>query len=190
MPAHSKRLPDLAFGLCFTSLLVAAAVVYVHYRQRYIGGTDSFGYYELGHLFARGRIHLPLAAAVADSPAAIPLGFGPSPGGAIPLYPPGYPLLLAVASWFGLEFFVTPLVGIVSIVLLYRTAREFAGRWPALAVAALWAFLPIVLFGATYVMSDLVAAVPLLGSYLLYRRERPRASALLLVTCSPEAEAV
>lgn len=170
------------FRLCFFILLAAAFCLYAYYRRRFIGACDWYGYFQLGRLFGEGRIFLDVPLPPDIYPAIVPLGFLTDGAHVLPQYPPGYPLLLGIASWFGAEFFVTPVVGLVSIVLIYFAAREFAERWISLAVAAIWAFFPIVIYGSTEVMSDLVAAVPLLGSYLLYRKGWLRTSALVLGT--------
>ena len=170
------------FRLCFFVLLAAAFCVYAYYRRRFIGACDWYGYFQLGRLFGEGRVFLDTPLPADIYPSIVPLGFSTNAAHVLPQYPPGYPLLLGIASWFGAELFVTPVVGLVSIALIYHTAREFAERWISLAVAAIWAFFPIVIFGSTEVMSDLVAAVPLLGSYLLYRKGWLRTSALVLGT--------
>ena len=182
MDSRPAATPQLLFRLCGGLLLIAAAIAYVCYRQSYIGGCDWFGYYELGHLLASGTVFIDLPQPVDLYPSIVPLGFVPAGVHALPQYPPGYPLLLAISSWFHGELFVTPALGVLSIGLIYLAAREFAERWLAMAVAATWAFFPIVVFGSTNVMSDLVAALPLLGSYLLYRKGWLRTSALVLGT--------
>jgi hypothetical protein len=180
MESRSSRNSDLLFRLCGLVLLVVAFAIFVHNRQRYIGACDWFGYFELGRLFGQGKLFLETPVPVEAYPSIVPLGFVAAGSHALPQYPPGYPLLLGVASWFGAELYVTQLVGACSIILIYLAAREFARRWIALAVASAWAFCPIVMFGSTDVMSDLVATVPLIGSYLLYRRSWLRTSALVL----------
>ncbi len=168
------------FRLSFFVLLAAAFCVYAYNRRRFIGACDWYGYFQLGRLFGEGRVFLDVPFSSETYPSLVPLGFYAEGARIIPQYPPGYPLLLGIASWFGAELFVTPVAGVVSIALIYRAAREFAERWIALAVAAVWAFIPIVVYGGTEVMSDLVAVIPVLGSYLLYRKGRLRTSALVL----------
>jgi len=180
MESRSSRSSDLLFRLCGLVLLAVAFAIFVQYRQRYIGACDWYGYFELGRLFGQGKLFLDTPVPVETYPSIVPLSFVAVGTHALPQYPPGYPLLLGVASWFGAELFVTPVVGVCSIILIYLAAREFARRWIALAVATAWAFCPIVMFGSTDVMSDLVATVPLIGSYLLYRRGWLRTSALVL----------
>jgi hypothetical protein len=170
----------LLFRFCGAMLLAGALIAYLAYRQRYIGACDWFGYFELGRLLRQGKVFLESPLSIQTYPSLVPLGFVADGAHAVPQYPPGYPLLLAIAGWFGGALIVTPLIGVVSIVLIFQAAREYAERWIALAVAAMWAFFPIVVFGSTTVMSDLVAAVPVLAAYTLYRRGWLRSSALLL----------
>jgi hypothetical protein len=128
------------FRLCFFVLLAAAFCVYAYYRRRFIGACDWYGYFQLGRLFGEGRVFLDTPLPPDIYPSIVPLGFSVAGTHVLPQYPPGYPLLLGIASWFGAELFVTPVIGLASILLIYFAAREFAERWIALAVAAIWAF--------------------------------------------------
>ncbi len=63
---------------------------------------------------------------------------------------------------------------------MFRLIRDLTDRWIAAVFTFVWAFLPIVVFGSTSLMSDLVAATALLGAYDAYRRDRLFLSAWLL----------
>ncbi len=170
------------FALVFAALLAGCFLIYAHYRQRYIGAVDWYGYYEEGLLLKSGRTTLPTELPAKTFPSVVPFGFSVSPAGkAVPQYPPGLPLLIAAAAVFKLEFYLMPLIGVASCVVLFLLIRDLTGdRVTAALYAILWAFFPIVVFGSTTIMSDLVAALFVLVSYWLYRRGRVFWSAFAL----------
>ncbi len=171
------------FALVFSVLLAGCFLLYVHYRQRYVGAVDWYGYYQEGLLFKAGRTTLPTELSPTTFPSIVPLGYWVLAGGrVVPQYPPGFPLLLAAASAFGLEFYLVPLVGLASCLVLFQLIRDLTGdRLTAALYALLWAFFPIVVFGSTFIMSDLVAALFVMISYWLYRRGLVFWSAFALV---------
>mgnify|MGYP000425993828 CR=1 FL=1 len=182
-------LPTLLSSLrrhCITLLLLAVLagsfLTYTNYRQKYIGAVDWYGYFQEAKLFMAGRLTLPTEFAAADYPAIVPFGFNvTNHGTVVPQYPPGFPLLLAAAGFVRLEFFVTPLIGVASCLLLFMLVADLTGdRRTALIYALLWAFFPTVVFGSTTMMSDLVAAFFVAASYYAYRRGAQMASAFLL----------
>ncbi len=160
------------FALVFTVLLAGCFLVHAHYRQRYIGAVDWYGYYQEGLLFKAGRTTLSTPLPAATFPSIVPFGFSVlADGKVVPQYPPGFPLLIAAAAVFKLEFYLMPLVGLVSCLVLFQLIRDLTGdRVTAALYAVLWAFFPIVVFGSTTFMSDLVAALFVFTSYWLYRR--------------------
>src|SRR5882724_9611119 len=168
------------FRWVFPALLAGIFVVYAIFRQQYVGATDWYGYYQQGELLKTGQVYLPTELPAADYTPLVPFGYIVEDGRTIPQYPPGYPLLLAAASFLGLTFFVTPFVGLVSCILMFRLVRDLTDRRIAAVFTLAWAFLPVVVFGSTSVMSDLVAATALLGAYDTYRRGRLFASACIL----------
>jgi hypothetical protein len=170
-PDHTaERLDRIFFRWIFPALLVGIFAMYGTIRQRYVGATDWYGYYQEGQLLKTGRVFLPTELPPAQYPAIVPFGYGIVGGKGVPQYPPGYPLLLAAGGFVGLAFFVTPLVGLVSCGLMFLLIRDLTDRWVAAAFTLAWAFFPIVIYGSASVMSDLVAATALLGAYYAYRR--------------------
>lgn len=182
------------FALVFIALLGVSFGLNLHFNQRYVGAVDWYGYYQEGLLFKAGRTTLPVELSVKEFPAVVPLGYNATPDGrAVPQYPPGYPLLLAAAMTCGLEFYLMPLVGLASCLVLFALIRDLTGdRWIAGLYAVLWAFFPIVVYGSTFLMSDLVAALFVLLSYWLYRRGRVfwSAFALTFALCVRPANAL
>ena len=168
------------FRWIFPALLMGVFVVYATYRQQYIGATDYYGYYQQGELLKTGHVYLPTELPCDQFPAIVPLGYVPTGAHAVPFYTPGFPLLLAAASYVNLTFFVPPLIGLISCLLIFLLIRDFTDRWIAAVFTLAWAFLPIVVFGSTTLMSDLVAATALMGAYFAYRRGQLLLSALVL----------
>jgi len=72
-------------------------------------------------------------------------------------FPPGYPLILAVAGWFGgLQLFKAISLAFTAgaVWLTYRIARSFVGQWAALVAAGLFAVSPVVLDFSHRVLSE------------------------------------
>lgn len=161
----------------------ALFLVYGSFRQRYIWGVDSFGYFQLGKLFSEGRVFLPLPYASPHATALVPWGFTLVPGTehARPDYPPGFPLLLGIGHWLGAPLWVTPFCGMLSGVLLLGLLRTRVSEAVALLMTAAWAVMPLTVYGSTMVMSDLVAATTLLGGLWAFRRGRPALAGWLFV---------
>lgn len=171
-------LRDQCAGSNRTRLLLFAAfalfLVYGSFRQRYIWGVDAYGYYEEGRLFSQGQIHLPLIMESKVPGPLVPWGFKGDPTGrAVPEYPPGYPLLLAVGHLLRMPLWVNAFIGVASCALLYGLLRDRAApAGTALAFTFAWAFMPLTVYGSTMLMSDLVAASTIMAGLLAFRRER------------------
>lgn len=159
-----------------TAVALGILLVFAHYsrfRQRYVGACDWYGYYEQARQMLRGNLDLPLAIDVARYPAAAPLAYESIRGRAAPQYPPGFPLLLAAGMLVGAAFYVPPLCAALSVWLVFLALERLVERPLAVVFAALWAVLPIVVWGASNLMSDLPAALAVLGCYVLLDRDRP-----------------
>lgn len=154
--------------------------LYAHFRQAHVGASDWYGYYAEAMMFKSGRLHLDTRLDPSKFPAVAPLGFHVVEGRVVPQYPPGYPLLLALASFAGLEFYVTPLFGALTAMLMFLLLRDFAGRFWAWVFTSLWVFSPVVVSSSTYVMSDIVAAFFILFSLFLARKSMFLSSGLVL----------
>jgi len=163
------------------AVLVLIFILYLTYNQKYIGGSDYYGYYAQAQLLEQGRIDLPVGLSPARYPAVAPVGYFSQGERVLPQYPPGFPLLMAMAGLLGLEFYVAPFFGILSIIFMFLIINRLTGnRWIAASLSWLWAFSPIVVYGATSMMSDLVAACFILMGFYFFITKRIPVSALLL----------
>lgn len=161
-------------------VLVTAFTFFALHRQRFIGGADLYGYHQQGACIREGRLALPLEPAVAAFSSAVPFGYIPTDSGALPQYPPGFPLLLAVAGLAGGEFLVTPLLGALSGLLVFLILRRSVSPWTAAVFGLLWTYFPIVAYSSTILMSDIASATALLAVWWLYLRGNLALSALAL----------
>ena len=175
---NSKK--KLIFPVASAVVLVIIFFIYSTYTQKYVGGSDFYGYYAQSQLLKKGQVDMPLGVSAAEYPAIAPLGYFARDGKVLPQYPPGYPLLMALAGFIGLEFYVTPIIGILSIVLMYLLIKELTDKKIAVFFSLIWAFFPIVVYGSTSVMSDLVAAFFILLALYLYRKGKIPLSAFSL----------
>lgn len=154
-------------------VLAALFALFGTFRQRYVGASDWYGYHALSKLFLQGRVTMPISLDVAKYPALAPLSFEADKGRAIPRYPPGYPLLLALAGVVGAEFLVSPLCAVLSVLVLYLILIRRVSQLVTILMCSAWAFCPVVVWGAGHVMSDLPAALWLMTVYCLFDREKP-----------------
>jgi hypothetical protein len=157
------------FALAAAAFLVGIFCIYASYRQRHVGACDFYGYYQQAILLQAGKVFLPTALDVQDFPSIVPLGYAILDGRAVPQYPPGLPLLIALAGFLGLRTFTLPLLGVVSCVYMYLTCRDLSDRLSAALFTLAWCVFPLVVFGSTTVMSDLAAALFVIIAYYHYR---------------------
>ena len=147
-------------------------LIYGAFRQRYIWGVDSYGYYQLGKLFSEGRLHLVTLLPGFDQSALVPYGFSLNSDQLIlPNYPPGFPLLIAIGHLVQAPMWVTPFLGVVSCLVLFALLRDRVRPATAWLFTLAWAFMPLTVYGSTMLMSDLVAATVLMGGLLAFRRD-------------------
>jgi len=178
LPRIRSGLRSMAISPSFWKLSggLALALIFIFFsvhRQRYVGAADWYGYYAESLLFRQGQLTMkPTATQLQHLMAFTPLGFYASGNRMIPQYPPGFPLLLALFGFIGLEFFVNALVGVLTIWILYLLLKDMVDRGSALLVAALWAFFPMTFWGSMNLMSDLVATLFILMTYFFFRRSK------------------
>src|SRR5256884_539484 len=176
---------QLSCRVAVAALLVAYALVLLHHTSFSAGGSDSSGYVNGARLLAEGRAREPirglarLGLSSDFAPVFTPLGYTAArqPGTMAPSYPPGLPLHMALAAlltgWSRGPFFVSPIAGLVCLVLLYALGRELDLPPPlALAGCALLAFNPTFVFQTLQPMSDVLATAWALAAVLAAYRAR------------------
>ncbi|HLP59466.1 MAG TPA: phospholipid carrier-dependent glycosyltransferase, partial [Candidatus Deferrimicrobium sp.] len=159
--------------------------IYASFNQRYVGASDWYGYYQQAQLLKNGQVSLETKIPAIKYPAIAPLSFYSVNGKVLGQYPPGFPLLMATAGFAGLEFFVNPFLGVLSVILMFLTIYTLTGKdkWTAGLFALLWAFFPLTVYGSTYVMSDLPATFFILLAFYLLKIKKLIPSALSLAFC-------
>jgi len=180
----SKKIRNIAFYTAAAAALIAIFYIYATFSQQYVGGSDWYGYYQQALLLKNGHVALETALPASKYPAIAPLSFYAVNGKVVGQYPPGFPLLMAAAgfAFAGLEFYVNPALGVLSVILMFLAILSLTGndKWTAGLFALLWAFFPLTVYGSTYVMSDLPAAFFILLAFYLLKIKKPIPSALAL----------
>lgn len=133
------------------------------------GGADSYGYVSASQLIAQGRLigEAPIAewlSAANRMQVASPLGWTPSPGnaGISPTFPIGVSAVMALFTLIGgpdAVFFVAPVMGTITLILVYRLACEWYDTDTALLATALVAWNPLFITYAKQPMSDVPATM-------------------------------
>ena len=166
-----RAVPVLALAATMAALVVASVVL-----DRFINSADEYAYLFEARTWEAGRLWNP----------APPLGQGLAAdytwvkdGKWVGQYPPGWPLVLAIAERVGLPAWaVDALLGGLSICLLWRLAWRHHAGFAALAVLA-YAASPFFLFNAGSMHSHMTAAVTALVAYSLAEAALERRSAAL-----------
>jgi len=146
---------------------------------RCAAGPDSSGYLNEARLVAEGRASLRVDPALRDK--SVPLGFttGRDAASIVPTYPPGLPMLIAIAAkiggWGRGAFVIVPLCAIGCLVLIALLARELGLSVAAsIGAAILLAAYPIFIFQSLVTMSDVPATFFVLLTFVLALRGRER----------------
>ena len=167
-------------GVAAVVFLLGMFWLYSTSMQRYVGASDWYGYYSEALLLKSGKVHMETGLNPRAYPCTAPLSYYARDGNVVPQYPPGYPFLLALGSFLNLEFYVNPLVGVLSVVVMFLVLLKLTDKKIAVFFSVLWAFAPIVVYGSTYVMSDLAATLFILLAFYCFIQERPGASGIFM----------
>lgn len=162
------------------AIALAAVLGYHAYSTHDVGGCDTWSYLAQARLLRGIDVGLTGTLDPKAFPALAPLCAEVAGHKLVPGMPPGFSFLLAAGGVLGLEFWVAPLVGGLSVLLIYLASREIAGRAAGAGIAVLWATSPIVIWGATNLMSDLSATTALLLAHVLLTRGRPASSGFVI----------
>lgn len=170
--------------------LVSVVLAFVGYVLLHLttvsGGADSYGYVSAASLLRHAS--LSVAPPEADwlpvgNPLEVlsPLGYVPRAGdrSIVPIYPLGFPLVIALASTilpFDLTaYLVAPVAAVAVLFLVFRIAHRWShDRATAWLATALVAWDPLVVTYAKQPMSDVVATAWLLAAVWALVRETPR----------------
>ena len=148
-----------------------------------IGGADSYGYVSASQLIAQGRLirDAPIAewlSAPNRVAVAAPLGWMPAPdaAGISPTFPIGVSAIMALVTLIGgpnAVFFVAPIMGVITLALVYRLATEWYDADTALLATALVAWNPLFIAYAKQPMSDVPATMWIALALFLAFRSTP-----------------
>ena len=148
------------------------------------GGADSYGYVSASRLLRSLQLSQvePIAALLpVNEPlkVAAPLGYVPAParGAIVPGYPLGVPMVMALFGTVfgnGAEFYVSPVLAALAVMIAYGIARAFSDTVGASLSALFVAVTPIFVNQAIQPMSDAAAACGLLLSIWFLVRYRDR----------------
>ena len=156
--------------LIFVALVAAFGwFAYIaQHRSRSVGGSDSSGYFNEANMLASGNLRM-----IIPSPDFIPLGFRQvSWDQMAPLYPPGYPLHVALFGRFA--FLVTPIAALICLLLMFALARSFGlSDGLAIASALILATVPAFLLMSLQPMSDVVSLMWCMVAMLFAVRRWP-----------------
>ncbi len=156
-----KRAILIVFVILLGAVLIAN-------RSESVFGADSSGYANFARMLARGETTLPLPA-----PGYPPLGFVPLENGRMAsIYPIGLPIHLALFP----PFLVSPLAGVVLVLLTFWLGRRLCSELAGLIAALLMGFCAVFVFQALQPMSDVLAAMWSVAAIAaaVEGRERPR----------------
>jgi hypothetical protein len=149
------------------------------------GGADSYGYVGQARLLAHGRLTdaIPVSADFAwpnVDYTFTPLGFtkGTRPGVIAPIYPPGFPLLLAPFSALSEHalYIVVPLFGVLLIWMTYRVGALCGDPLAGGVAALLLAVSPTFLYQVVQPMSDVPCAACWMTALVLASRGSTRSA--------------
>lgn len=181
--AWDRHKSGLATGMQIVTMAAVGYVGVVH-GARVAGGADSFGYLSQAEMWAAGQLERPEPTmAVWNFPsvrrAVPPNTYRPTLSGhySVSNYPPGFPMMLALAKVVGgaaALFWVVPLSGVLAVLAVARLATAAAGPFAGASAAMLLASSPPFLYQLlTSPMSDVpVTALWLTAMWLATKRGR------------------
>ena len=157
----------------------------ISYSVSSAGASDPYGYVSQALLWTKGHLIAREPLAAIDpivAPGVAPLGYRLIPPDAIvPIYSPGLPIGMALASLIGGEralYLVVPLLGALTVWLTYRLGCIVSGPRTGLVAAVLLSWSPVFLEQLFMPMADLPATAWLLMAIVLALSDVP-ASAFL-----------
>lgn len=173
--------PRSAFMAMTLILAAGVLVIGLRYGSFIATASDSYGYLTQAELWPHGLAQIEQTPPLPSAPwpdvryTLAPLGYRPSfdNRATVPVYPPGYPLLMAVAlSIFGqgAQYLVVPLLAALTVLATFLLGRQVAGNWIGLSAAFLLCASPSFLFQTVTPMSDVPATAAWTLALLLVLR--------------------
>lgn len=168
-----------------TSLMTCIAfsvATWLRFLLTTIGGADSYGYVSASQMLGQGRLVEPAPiAAWLSAPGALaiasPLGWAPAANGAgiVPTYPLGLPIVMAAFGAIApfAVFFVSPILALLTLVVVFRLARQWFDQDVAFVSTMLVAWNPVFITYAKQPMSDVPASAWLMLAIGLAFRSSP-----------------
>jgi hypothetical protein len=154
----------------FAVFLAALAVVLFANRSESIFGADSSGYINLARTVSAGHVTWPIPALErvrcddCEPGWFVPIGFVLTPDRRTmaSVYPIGLPLHLALAAriggWQHAPFVVSPIAGLLVVLVTYWLARRLASELAGMIAAVLIGTCAVFVFQSLQPMSDVLAA--------------------------------
>jgi hypothetical protein len=163
--SRGPRRPLLAAAIIAAFLVLSLAVARFGLQTFAVSG-DEHSYRLQAEIFARGKLAMP--------PPPHPRIFEVDHVLLEPQlrskYPPGWPALLAIGTWFGKPWVVNPLLTALTLAALFGAARRLYGDSAALVATALLAFSPFLIFqAASYHSHPSLLFALAVGFYCLVR---------------------
>ena len=183
-----ESLPVWLTRVAVLTAICGSVATWFRFLLMTIGGADSYGYVSASQLLAQGRLigDAPIAEWLSASnrmAVASPLGWAPSPDntGISPTFPIGVSAVMAMFTLIGgpnAVFWVAPVMGAITLWLVYRVASEWYDAETALLATALAAWNPLFITYAKQPMSDVPATMwMVLALFLAFRSARATAFA-------------
>jgi hypothetical protein len=178
-----ESLPNWLARMALLTAICGSAATWLRFLVTTIGGADSYGYVSASRLIAEGRLigDAPIAqwlSAENRMAVASPLGWTPSPdnAGISPAFPIGVSAVMALFTLIGgpnAVFVVAPIMGAITLALVYRLATEWYDADTALLATALAAWNPLFIAYAKQPMSDVPATMWMVLALVLAFRSTP-----------------
>jgi hypothetical protein len=175
--------PAWLLRMTLITCIAFSVATWLRFLLTTIGGADSYGYVSASQMLRQGRLLEPAPiAGWLSAPNALaiasPLGWAPAANGAgiVPSYPLGLPIVMAAFSSIGgtsAVFVVSPILALLTLVLVFRLAREWFDEDIAFVSTFLVAWNPVFITYAKQPMSDVPASAWLLVAVALALRSTP-----------------
>jgi hypothetical protein len=159
--------PAWLLRMTLITCIAFSVATWLRFLLTTIGGADSYGYVSASRMLQQGRLveAAPIAAWLSAPNAlaiASPLGWAPAANavGIVPTYPLGLPIVMAVFGAIApfAVFLVSPILALLTLVVVFRLAREWFDEEVAFVATMLVAWNPVFITYAKQPMSDVPAS--------------------------------